>query len=302
MKDRIRVAILTGGKSSEREIALKSAETIQFALSNRFDLRVFDLPSELESFLRERDWADIAIPVFHGTGGEDGTVQGMLKTLGIPFIFSDVTAHAVALEKGFTKDVVSAGGMRTATYKKFSRGDECVFALPAVVKPVDGGSSIGISIVKTQKEFEEAMEGAFLQANTVLVEEYIEGDEYTVAVIEEKGEFVALPVVQIVPKQEFFDFESKYDADLVEEICPANINEDLATKLKEEGLLAHQLIGAKHLSRSDFIVDKEGVSWFLEINTIPGATLESLVPKALKASGRDFGVVLGEWIKSELSL
>ena len=147
-----------------------------------------------------------------------------------------------------------------------------------------------------QESFEKGLDEAFAHGFTLLIEDSIPGDEYTVAVIEENDKPVALPVIAIKSKNAFFDFESKYNPHLVEEVCPAPIEDSLRERLQEMAIRIHQLIGARHLTRSDFIVDKEGVIWFLEINTIPGQTLNSLVPKAIRASGRKIEDVFTEWI------
>lgn len=284
------VAILTGGQSSEREIALLSAASVSEALKGRAKTTTFDLPSELDTFLKDRANFDVAVPVFHGKGGEDGAIQGFLKTLGVPFLFSDVTAHAIGLNKKFTKRIAESVGLQTA------KEGSAVF--PVIVKPVDGGSSIGVSVAKNETELQDAVKKASEFSEDVLVEQYVVGEEFTVAVIDEDGRSVALPVIKIVPKgSTFFDYKTKYDASLVDELCPAPIDDELAKRLQEAGLTAHAMIGARHISRSDFIVDKEGGIWFLEINTIPGQTLNSLVPKAIRASGREFGEVLEGWIE-----
>lgn len=171
------------------------------------------------------------------------------------------------------------------------------YTSPCVIKPVDGGSSIGVSLATSLSEFLLGTTNAFHVSNEVMIETYISGAEYTVAVIDEGGTVTALPVIQVRSKNAFFDFESKYDADLVEEICPAQIATSLSEELKKIATRVHQLIGVRHMSRSDFIVDSEGRIWFLEVNTIPGQTLQSLVPKAIRASGRDFAELLNVWIE-----
>lgn len=290
------VAILTGGRSSEREVALSSAKVIEDLVGSRHDVTVFDFPSELGSFLNASAEIDVAIPVFHGKGGEDGAVQGLLSTLGIPFLFSGVSAHAIGLDKVQTKRIIANCGIATPGFSVIKRHEPVSYTHPCVIKPIDGGSSIGISIARSEADFTEGINDAFRYSDDLLVEDYVAGDEYTVAVIEENGLPVALPVIQIRSKKSFFDYESKYSPDLVEEICPAPIGQPLSDELQKLALSVHGIIGARHISRSDFIVDSHGKIWFLEINTIPGQTLQSLVPKAIRASGRDFAVLLDKWI------
>jgi D-alanine-D-alanine ligase len=295
----MRIAILTGGESSEREIALQSAANVGRVLSASFEnVLVYDVPKDLEKFITERTSIDVVVPIFHGQGGEDGSIQGFLNTLKIPFIFSDVRAHALAMDKAMTKDVVSRAGVLTAPYRVIRPGMTTAFEKPCVIKPIDGGSSIGISLVKTQEDFARALAEAFKYSASILVEDFIPGKEFTVAVIEEEGNPVALPVIEIRSKNAFFDYESKYNGELAEELCPAPIDEDLRAHLQEIAIRVHETIGARHLTRSDFIVSGDGQIWFLEVNTIPGQTLNSLVPKAIRASGRTSEQVFRNWIES----
>jgi len=294
------IAILTGGTSSEREIALASAEEVRSALGDRFDVSQFVLPEDMDIFLAEYRSVDAVVPVFHGRGGEDGAIQGFLRTLDVPFVFSDIEAHATAFNKPLAKTVVTQAGVRTPKGKVVFDKVGIVYRNPVVVKPVDSGSSIGVSIVKNAADLDNALDIAFKESSSVLIEDFIEGDEYTVAVIETESGVSALPVIAIKSKTEFFDLKSKYDPSLCDEICPAPISDSLATELKTAALAAHCSIGARHISRSDFIADKDGKVWFLEINTIPGMTANSLVPKAFKAAGIDFGELLAEWIEAAL--
>lgn len=291
------VAILTGGESSEREIAIRSAQVVGDLIRPMHKVIIYDFPSDRERFLSEYNAVDAVIPVFHGKGGEDGAIQGFLKTLSIPFLFSDVAAHAIGLNKAHTKRIVSQDGVLTPSFCVRKRGEAMEYTSPCVIKPVDGGSSIGVSLATSLSEFLLGTTNAFHVSNEVMIETYISGAEYTVAVIDEGGTVTALPVIQVRSKNAFFDFESKYDADLVEEICPAQIATSLSEELKKIATRVHQLIGVRHMSRSDFIVDSEGRIWFLEVNTIPGQTLQSLVPKAIRASGRDFAELLNVWIE-----
>ncbi len=292
-----KIAVLSGGQSSEREVALRSATNIVDILKEKYTVELFDLPKELDKFLKEYKEYSVAIPVFHGPGGEDGVVQGFLKTLGIPFIFSDVEAHAVAMNKYLTKQLVEQIGILTPKSKLLLTKEKIKYEKPVVIKPEPGGSSIGINIVNSQSELDKALEQAFKYANKVLIEDYIQGDEFTIAVIEEAKQTKALPVIQVISKNKFFDYQSKYDANLVDEVCPAQIDNILAKKLQTLGIKIHQLLGVRHLSRSDFIVANNKI-YFLEINTIPGITKESLLPKAIKAANKDFLALLEDWINS----
>ncbi len=296
----MRIAILTGGTNAEREVALKSAENVRGALDGRVELSLFDFPSQINDFLLVRDQIDCCVPVFHGKGGEDGVVQGFLETLGMPYIFSDVRAHAVGMDKVLTKMKVEKAGFLTPGWKVVQPGEGLTFSETVVVKPNDGGSTIGISIAHNQEELESAVNAASGYGSMVLVEKYIQGREFTVSVIGQENESQALPVVEIISKHELFDYESKYDPELAEEICPARIDLKLTERLQVMGVAAHRLIGARHLSRSDMIVDDKGDVYFLEINTIPGLTKASLVPKALGAAKLELGELLMRWMNESI--
>ena len=282
------VAILTGGQSSEREIALASAKTVEQELRRYYDVEVFDFPNDLDRFLDCRDRFVCCVPVFHGKGGEDGVIQGFLKTLHIPFIFSQSHAHAIGMDKVVTKQLVREVGLHVAEDPVVDSAHAIQIDLPFVIKPISDGSSIGVEICRDQVPDIHT---------TTMVERYLEGREFTVPVIDHNGKAQALPVIEIRSKNDFFDFESKYNAELVEEICPAEIPEELAEELSVVALKAHDAIGARHLTRSDMIVDKDGKIWFLEINTIPGLTINSLVPKSVRAAGLHLGDLLKQWIE-----
>lgn len=300
----MQIAVFTGGESSEREVAFWSAKNVVSELEKvGFDVTVFDVPSELPKFLESRDQFSCVVPVLHGKGGEDGTIQGFLKTLKIPFIFSDVTACALAMDKYLAKAVVSVHGLKTPKAMRIRRQDVngLTYAHPVVLKPIPGGSTLGVTIVRSSDELEPACREAFRFGEAALVENFIDGLEFTVPVIEDGGEARALDVIQIVSPSGCFTFEEKYIVGkMAGELCPAPIDDVLKGRLQEAAVTAHNAIGARHASRSDFIVDASGAIWFLEINTIPGMTAQSLITKALRAGGYDFGRILQQWIESVL--
>jgi len=292
-----KIAILTGGDSSERSIALASAKNVAMILRKKYQVQVFDFYRDLPQWLRTYKNFQVAIPVFHGPGGEDGVIQGFLKTLRMPFIFSDVEAHAVGMDKFLSKHLAEKIGLLIAPHKLLSKPAKVKYTKKVVVKPLSGGSSIGITIADSQAKLNRAISQAFIYSNKVLLEDYLPGEEFTVAVIDQNGKNVALPVIQIISKNKFFDYKSKYDASLVQEICPAPIKKSLTKKMQDQAIRMHQALGARHLSRTDFIVSR-GKVYFLEINTIPGITKNSLLPKTLRAAGLDFGQLLEAWFKS----
>lgn len=198
---RRQVAILTGGESSEREIALRSAKVVADLLKNTYDVFVFDFPSDVDLFISGHKTIDVAIPVFHGKGGEDGSIQGFLHTLGIPFLFSDIEAQAIGLNKVQTKRIVAYCDIATPDFQVIKKNELIQYEFPCVIKPVDGGSSIGVSLAQSEADFLEGIKAAFIYSDTLLIEKYISGEEYTVAVIEENGQAVALPVIQYTQKR-----------------------------------------------------------------------------------------------------
>lgn len=296
-----RIAIVTGGTSTERDVSLWSAVFVECVLADRFDVSRYALPEDLPRLLADRTSIAAAVPIIHGKGGEDGTIQGFLRTLGIPFIFSDVAAHAIGLHKAHAKAIVHAHGLMVANACRVKRDDPAVFERPVVVKPIEGGSTIGTTIARSPDEFIRALQTGFACGDELLVEDVIVGDEFTVPVIEERGEALALPVIQILSNG-LFDFEKKYvDGALAKHVSPAPIADELAARLADAACTAHTAIGARHASRTDFIVDQDGTIWFLEINTIPGMTAHSFLPEAVANSGRDFGALLERWVREAIS-
>lgn len=293
----MKLAVLTGGESSERKVALASSKNVVVSLQKKHQVDVFDFPTERNKFLSKYHNYQVAIPVFHGPGGEDGDIQGFLKTLHIPFIFSDVEAQAVGMDKYLSKQLAESIGLKTAPSIVLNKFEKIKFKPPLVIKPLSGGSSIGVSIVHHQKELNQSLKQAFRYSQKVLIEKYIKGQELTVPVIDKNNRTFALPVIEIRSRNKFFDYESKYDNQLVDELCPAPISQSLAKKVQNQAVKMHQALGARHISRSDFIVAGQNI-YFLEINTIPGMTNNSLLPKAIRAGGEDFSDLLDNWIKS----
>ena len=292
------IAILTGGTSAERDIALASSKTVARVLDGRFETVTFDFPSEIDAFLSRRSEFAAAIPVFHGRGGEDGTVQGFLETHGVPYVFSGVAAHAVGMDKDLAKRIVASAGVRTAVWQTCVHRDgldSSLVSFPCVVKPSDGGSTQGVSVVRDVADLDAAVDAALRFSTRVLVESFVAGDEFTVAIADVDGIPTAMPVIQIKSPSGIYDYDAKYGPVPAEKLCPAPIHEDLAGRLQRAALAAHQAIGARHLSRTDLIVDPSGEIWYLETNTIPG--LSVLFPRAVAAGGHDFGDLLAGWIQ-----
>lgn len=251
---------------------------------------------------------DLALPIVHGPYVEDGKLQGMLGMLGIPFVFSGTMASALAMHKQKTKLVAKHSGVKIAKDVIISRNKkynlEKIIAklnLPVVIKPIELGSSVGVTIAKTKEELEEGIKKALEYGREAMLEQFINGRELTVAVFGTKSP-KALPVIEIIPKiSTFFDYKAKYQAGGTEEVCPAQIPDDIRKKVQKYAVKVFKNIGCCDLARADFIWDTVANKiFFLEINTIPGMTATSLAPQAAKAAGMEFSDFLDELIGEAL--
>ena len=302
---KLTVALLAGGISSEREVSLNSGEQVFDALDKRkYDIRRYDPKFDLAQLVQDAAEIDIALIILHGPFGEDGTVQGMLDLLNIPYQGSGVLGSALAMNKVVTKQLYEKAGLPVPPYIVLNRGEtvdgeKCVakFGLPLVVKPVEAGSSVGMSIVKSADDLQGALDLAGEFDDTILIESYIEGTEITAGVIG-NNKLEALPLIEIIPDKshEFFDYEAKYTAGITQEICPARIADELAQKAQKYALLAHQALFCKGYSRTDMIL-KDDEMYVLETNTIPGMTATSLFPQAAQQAGMNFSQVLDKLIE-----
>lgn len=280
----MKVVVLMGGRSAEREISLKSGQAVLEALQELgHEAIALDLTEDLCEKLREIK-PDKVFIALHGPYGEDGRVQGLLDILGIPYVGSGVLGSSIAMDKDITKKILSFHGIKVPKWVCIRDEKEELNwdTYPAVVKPADQGSSVGLFVVKDQKEAEEAIKKCFKISKKVMVEEYIEGKDITVGILKGK----ALPPIEIRPRKGVYDYESKYTKGMTEYLFVED--EDLTQKLQEIALLAHRSLELKDLSRVDFRVDKDGTPYLLEVNTIPGLTELSLFPMACKRVGIDF--------------
>lgn len=290
-----RVALLAGGKSNEREISLASGKGAQEALEAAgFSVTAID-PANKDDLKKLIDESfDVAFLCMHGKFGEDGTIQGLLDVLGIPYTCSGVWSSALAMDKSKTKIFYERNGVPTPPSLTVFKNDPVDVAKvveqlgsAVVVKPATEGSAIGVFIVEGEEEIADALEKAFDIDSEVLIERYIKGREFTVAVLGNK-EATAFPVIEIVPKSDFYDFESKYAPGGSQHICPAHIPDELADRLKDAAVAAHKALSCSGTSRSDFLMEENGAFWVLETNTIPGMTATSLLPDAASAAGMSF--------------
>jgi D-alanine-D-alanine ligase len=281
-----RIGVLMGGLSAEREVSLKSGAAVLKALVDRGYRAVGidvgrDLPEKLAA-----EGIEVAFVALHGRFGEDGAVQGLLELKRIPYTGSGVLSSALAMNKIFSKVVFSQAGLTVAPYQVLRRGDapKLSFPLPVVVKPSQEGSSVGVSIVREPSQIGPALADAFAYDEEALVECFIAGREIQVGILDAK----ALGAIEIVPKNEFYDFEAKYTDGMAEHILPAPLPAPLYEKVLRAGERAHAALGCQGYSRVDFLVTEAGECYLLEVNTLPGMTDLSLLPEIAKGAGLEF--------------
>ncbi|MBF0257483.1 MAG: D-alanine--D-alanine ligase [Desulfamplus sp.] len=301
---KIRLALLSGGDSSEREVSLSSGKQVYEALDkSKYDIVRYDPKTDLQKIVEDAPAIDVALLILHGPNGEDGTVQGLLDLLKIPYQGAGVLGSALAMNKLAAKKMYEHANIPVPPYIPFSKGeivetDAWVnkIGLPMVIKPVCAGSSVGMSIVKKESDIAPSVEKALLFDNNLLLESYIKGVELTCGVLGNR-ELEALPVIEIIPGEgyEFFDYNAKYLKGATEEICPARIDDEIRDKVQEYALAAHRALFLKGYSRSDMILSN-GDIYLLETNTIPGMTATSLYPQSAKVAGYSFTQILDRLI------
>ena len=302
---KLSVALLAGGISSEREVSLQSGDQVYEALDKeKYHILRYDPKTDLGRLVNDASGIDVALIILHGPYGEDGTVQGLLDLLDIPYQGSGVLGSALAMNKAVTKQLYEKAGIPVPPYIIYDRNDNvnvdaCVkhIGLPLVVKPVSGGSSVGMSIVRSAGDLQGALDKAIVYDRAVMVESYIAGTELTGGVIGNK-ELEALPIIEILPDQtrEFFDYEAKYTPGVTQEICPARIDEELTQQAQSYAKIAHQALYCRGYSRTDMIL-KDREIYVLETNTIPGMTVTSLLPQAAQVAGISFSQLMDKLIE-----
>ena len=339
----MKVVVLAGGTSTERDVSLISGSGIYKALKkNGHQVILLDVYLGYEGstdgiFEREYDWtenisaiseqnpdieqikamrpdgaknffgpnvlalcreADAVFMALHGANGEDGKIQACFELMGIPYTGTDFVSAAMAMDKAITKDIFKAYNIPTPAGIRLKKGEtesEQV-PFPCIVKACCGGSSVGVCIARDAKEYEAAKAEAFKYDNEVVIEQFITGREFSVGVMD--GE--ALPVIEIAPKQGFYDYKNKYQAGSTEEICPAHIDDDLTAKIQEAAVAAYKALRLKVYARMDFMLDEDNNIYCLEANTLPGMTPTSLIPQEAAAIGVNYEE-LCDWLV-ELSL
>lgn len=326
--ERLKIALLAGGNSSERGIALQSAGQIADALdASKYDVKVIDLhyrdwtytapdgkkyPLDKNDFSLtvngERTEFDYALIIIHGTPGEDGKLQGYLDMMGIPYSSCSQVSSTITFDKISTKRAVAGRGINLAKEILLGREDRIDTAeivarlgLPVFVKPNASGSSFGVTKVADESEIAAAVEKAFAESDEVLVEECISGREVGCGVMIAGGKEYLFPITEIVPKKDFFDYEAKYEAGMSEEITPARISDDIKAKLNRMTADAYRACRCRGVVRIDFIVTDAGEPYMIEINSIPGMSSGSIVPKQVRAMGMTLGelydIVIADTLK-----
>lgn len=310
-QDKINVAVIAGGDSGEYTISLKSASIIMkylegekyapFLVHIKFGEWYCLLPDSTKVEIDKNDFSitvdkekirfDVVFTAIHGTPGEDGKLQGYFDLLGIPYTSCGSITSALTFNKAFCNKVVASTGVTVSPSVHLIKGYEfsiddilATTGLPCFVKPNCGGSSVGMSKVKVKEHLLEAIETAFKEDNEVLVEKYVKGREITCGVFKSGEQIIALPIVEVVSKKEFFDYEAKYNELLAEELIPAPIDSATEIKCKETSILLYKALNCKGVVRFDYIFN-ESVLNFLEVNTVPGMSSASIVPKMAQYQG-----------------
>lgn len=299
------IALISGGISSEREVSLSSGRQVYEALDKRrYDILTYDPKTDIPRLVSDAARIDCALIILHGPYGEDGTVQGLLDLLGIPYQGAGVLGSAVAMNKLLSKQLYSQAGLLVPPFVVMRRAaaveaDRIVdqLGLPLVVKPVEAGSSVGMTIVRDAAALAAAVHKALQFGPAVMVEAYISGVEITCGVLG-NDPVEALPLIEIIPGagHEFFDYTAKYQPGATQEICPARLDAQLTRKAQVCAVTAHQALYCRGYSRTDMIL-KDGDCFVLETNTIPGMTATSLFPQSAQAAGIPFNRLLDRLIE-----
>jgi D-alanine-D-alanine ligase len=328
----LKIALLVGGTSPERQVSKSSGKSIYTKLIEmNYNVKLIDpayginQPENEEDFFCEKDFSevsnlncgiainsslmdniDLVFIGLHGRWGEDGVIQSLLELRGLKYTGSDVLSSATAMNKNVSKILFRHYGVITPRWFTLDVGNDDIkitkdkinesFGFPCVVKPNNQGSTIGVTICKDETNLEEAIKTAFKYSDKLIIEEYIKGREITAAIIDT----TVLPVLEIRPKHGYYDYECKYTSGMSEYIVPAEIPENIAHNLKQQALLAFNSVNASGYARMDFRLGEDNKTYCLEVNTLPGMTSTSLVPKMAKAAGMDFGELLERIIQMAL--
>ena len=284
-----KVLVLMGGWSNEREISLISGKyVLKSLISSGVNAISFDLNKDNLHEIKQIN-PDRVFIILHGKGGEDGEIQLFLDNLNIPYTGSGSNASKICMNKRISKDILLDNNISTPFYKKFDNKEdiedlEKIFKYPFIVKPSSEGSSIGVNFVENRQDFYQAIKDNKLISNDILIEEYIDGSEYTVGILHDR----ALPVIKLIPPGKFYDFNAKYKSSETQYLCPSELEKTIENSVKAQSLQCFKALNCTGWGRVDLIIDKSGKSWVIELNTVPGMTKKSLVPMAAQQINIDF--------------
>ncbi|PSL01391.1 D-alanine-D-alanine ligase [Haloactinopolyspora alba] len=307
MSDLGRVVVLAGGLSHERDVSLRSGRRVSEALREiGVDVEQRDADSELLSALRA-DPPHVVLPLLHGAQGEDGAIQEVLSLAGLPYVGSSAAACRQAFDKPVAKSVTERAGLSTpaaavlpqSTFRELGAAvllDALIsrLGLPVVVKPARGGSALGATVVRSGDDLPAAMVECYAYGEAALIEQWIDGTEVAVSVVDTGGGPRPLPAVEIVPESGTYDYHARYTAGTTEFFVPARLRPETSDTVADAAVTAHRALGLRDMSRTDLIVDGHGRAWLLDVNVAPGMTETSLLPQAAHAGGLDLGVLTRE--------
>ncbi len=304
---KLHIALIAGGTSGEREVSLSGAAGVEKAMDpGKFFVDRYDPATDLARLAADAPGLDFAFILLHGLHGEDGTMQGFLDLLGVPYQGSGVLGSAIAMDKHLAKELYKLNSLPVADWQIIGSGDEVNidglisrFDLPVVIKPVREGSSLGLTLAQNKEQLMDGIKKAQSHGSRIMIEKYIHGRELTVAVLGNR-EPRALPVIEIVPGAgfSFFDYDAKYKEGASEEICPAEISDELTVLVQKYGVAAHKALRLRGYSRTDIMFSEDGTLYLLETNTIPGMTATSLLPQA----AAEYGLTFPEFLEKLIEL
>ncbi len=311
----MQVVVLAGGLSPERDVSLRSGRRVADALRAATDFEVIeaDVDSALLTKLRQQA-PDCVVPVLHGAAGEDGALRDVLQSLRIPFVGSGAAACRLAFDKPIAKTLLADAGVNTpaavalphSSFRELGASEVLsavldTVGLPLIVKPTKGGSALGAALVHEAAQFPAAMVGSFAYNDVALMESWVHGVEVAVSVLDTGSGPQALPIAEIVPLGDLYDYTSRYTAGTTEFFVPARLSTEVAQRCADAALTAHRVLGLRDWSRTDLIVDAAGTPWFLEVNVAPGMTETSLFPQSLAAAQLTLGQTIAQLVRTAIN-
>ena len=311
----MQVVVLAGGLSPERDVSLRSGRRITKALRAATDFEVIESDVDATLLAKLRAQApDCVIPVLHGAAGEDGALRDVLHSLNIPFVGSIAAACRLAFDKPVAKTLLTNAGVNTpaavalphSTFRELGASEVLAavldaVGLPLIVKPTKGGSALGAALVHEAAQFPAAMVGSFAYSDVALMESWVQGVEVAVSVLDTPTGPQTLPLAEIVPMGQIYDYTARYTAGTTEFFVPARLSADVAQRCADVALTAHKALGLRDWSRTDLIVDAAGTPWFLEVNVAPGMTETSLFPQSLAAAELSLGEITAQLVRTAIN-